>query len=112
MPTTLVDLVAHLLDRIALVRRNLGYDDASAISTEARFADVLDSMGMVEFLGIVADDCGVSPTKIEECASRRFGTVTEPAAAMAAAGVEVRTTAGYGTTGDGADSRQAVPRAA
>jgi 3-oxoacyl-[acyl-carrier-protein] synthase-3 len=112
MPTTRADLAAHLLARIALVRRNLGYDDSSAIPIEARFAEVLDSMGMVEFLGIVADDCGVALTKIEECASRRFGTIAELAASMAVSGINVIPAPGIGTPRDEAGATHAAQRAA
>src|SRR5437899_1435132 len=86
MLKTTADLAAHLLDRIAEVRCNLGYEAEPPAATDARFADLVDSMGMVEFLGIVADDCGVSPTTIEECTGRRFGTITELAEAMTRAG--------------------------
>jgi 3-oxoacyl-[acyl-carrier-protein] synthase III len=86
MTATLADLTAHLLDRVALVQRNLGYEPAG-IEAEARFADVLDSMGMVEFLALVADDCGVAVEEIEECAGRRFGTVAELAEALRAEGL-------------------------
>jgi 3-oxoacyl-[acyl-carrier-protein] synthase-3 len=50
-----------------------------------RFADALDSMAMVEFLAILAEDCGVTPGAIEACVDRRFGTVGELAAALHAA---------------------------
>lgn len=84
--TTLEGLTAHLLDRLREVQQNLGMlpadDDAGA-----RFADLLDSMGMVEFLTVLADDCGVTPARIERCADRRFGTVAELAAALHAAGL-------------------------
>ena len=55
----------------------MGLDETPAISPDSRFADLLDSMGMVEFLCLVADDCGVTPGNIEECVDHRFETVAE-----------------------------------
>src|SRR5258708_4994128 len=106
MPKTTADLAAHLLDRIAEVRCNLGYEAEGPATMDARFADLLDSMGMVEFLGIVADDCGVSPTAIEECTERRFGTIAELAEAMGQAGL----VAEFGTARTGHE--RAAPRGA
>src|SRR5262245_26800706 len=83
MPTSIADITADLLDRLDQVRRSLGVDDGASASPGARFADLIDSMGRVEFLAIVAAECGVSPTVIEECVHRRFGTVLELAEAMA-----------------------------
>jgi 3-oxoacyl-[acyl-carrier-protein] synthase-3 len=79
-------LVTHLLSRLRQVRRELGLsmlpDDGGL-----RFVDAVDSMGMAEFLALLADDCGVSVAALERAAGRRFGTVTELAAALAAAGL-------------------------
>jgi 3-oxoacyl-[acyl-carrier-protein] synthase-3 len=102
------DIITHLLDRIAEVRRNLGNDEIPSIPANAPFADLLDSMGMVELLGMLADDCGVSPPVIEECAERRFGTVAELSAAMIAAGLNIRFAAGLGAA---RESQRTAPRA-
>jgi 3-oxoacyl-[acyl-carrier-protein] synthase-3 len=58
-----------------------------AADAAARFADVLDSMGFVEFLALVADDCGVTVETIDRAAGRRYGTVSELAVALTAAGL-------------------------
>jgi 3-oxoacyl-[acyl-carrier-protein] synthase-3 len=86
MGKSLDDLTAHLLDRVALVRSNLGYEP-DAVQPTARFADLLDSMGMVEFLTVVARDLGVAPGAVEEAVGHRFGTVAEVAERLAAAGL-------------------------
>src|SRR5262245_49144804 len=83
MPASLADITADLLDRLDQVRCNLGISDGGSATADARFADLVDSMGMVEFLGLVAADCGVSPIVIEDCVHRRFGTIAELAEAMA-----------------------------
>jgi 3-oxoacyl-[acyl-carrier-protein] synthase III len=87
MNPALHDVTARLLDRLSLVRANLGYVPAAGTDPDACFADLVDSMAMVEFLGLVADDCGVTPGVIEECTGRRFGTVAELATALLAAGL-------------------------
>jgi 3-oxoacyl-[acyl-carrier-protein] synthase-3 len=82
----IADVEALLLERLRQVQRGLG---VAAVCADAgvRFADAVDSMGLVEFLALVADDFGVSGTAIEQAAGRRFGTVAELAAALAAAGL-------------------------
>ena len=74
MTTALDDLTAHLLNRLALVQQSLGLEPVVA-DADSRFADVLDSMGMVEFLMVLARDCGVTSGAVEECAGRTFTTV-------------------------------------
>jgi len=76
------DLSAHLIARLHAVQRNLGFEPAAAARSEDRFSDALDSMGMVEFLALVAEDCGVKPDVIESAVGHQFGTVAELAAAM------------------------------
>ncbi len=80
-------LTAHLLRRLREVREGLGVGSAEADDPGARFAELLDSMGLVEFLTVLAEDCGVAPEEIERCAGRRFGTVADLAGAMHAAGL-------------------------
>jgi len=89
---TMDALLDHLLCRLTQVQEHLGIEPAASLSAASRFADVLDSMGMVEFLMLLAQDCGVTPPVIEECVGRNFRTVGELADAMAAAGMS-RTTA-------------------
>jgi 3-oxoacyl-[acyl-carrier-protein] synthase-3 len=86
MPHALPDLTAHLLRRLREVQENLGLE-ARADGPDVRFAEAVDSMGLVEFVGLVADDCGVAPEAVELAAGRRFGTVGELAKALSAAGL-------------------------
>jgi len=80
---TLHELTEHLLTRLREVQARLG---ASApASSDAAFVDAVDSMGLVEFVGVVAADCGVKPEQIEQVVQRRFTTVANLAAAMHAA---------------------------
>jgi 3-oxoacyl-[acyl-carrier-protein] synthase III len=74
------DLVARLLAHLREV--HCSFADAST-----RFADAIDSMGFVEFLTLVADDCGVPVEAIERAAGHRYGTVEELAAVLNAAGL-------------------------
>jgi 3-oxoacyl-[acyl-carrier-protein] synthase-3 len=80
-------LTAYLMARLQEVQGNLGHEATPADTNDARFADVLDSMGMVEFLALVADDLGIQPELIEKSVGRQFGTVAELAEALQEAGV-------------------------
>jgi 3-oxoacyl-[acyl-carrier-protein] synthase-3 len=44
-------------------------------------------MGLVEFVAILASECGAEPAAIEGCVGRRFGTIAELAEAMSTAGL-------------------------
>lgn len=79
-------LVDHLLAQLRQVGALLG-QEIPAANADTRFADVLDSMGFVEFLALAADECGVPVEAIEAAAARRYGTVGELAAALLAAGI-------------------------
>jgi 3-oxoacyl-[acyl-carrier-protein] synthase-3 len=79
------ELASHLLHRLHEVQTRLHLAPAGDIA--ARFADVIDSMGMVEFIGQLADDCSVEPEVIERAAGRRFSTVGALAQALRAANV-------------------------
>lgn len=83
------DLIAHLLRRLRQVQDNLGCGPPAA-DGETRFADAVDSMGLVEFLALLADDCAVPSMILEQAAGRRFGTVAELAATLEAAGLRPR----------------------
>jgi 3-oxoacyl-[acyl-carrier-protein] synthase-3 len=87
MTTSLDVLTEHLLRRLEMVRQKLGYDCESPAGPDDRFADLIDSMGLVEFVAVLADDCGTTATDIEECVGRRFGTIAELARALQTAGV-------------------------
>jgi 3-oxoacyl-[acyl-carrier-protein] synthase-3 len=89
MHSALPDLTHYLLERLDSIRSQLGLESQCA-TADTRFADALDSMGMAEFLALISDDCGVSPTQIEECAERRFGSVVELATAMQHSGISLR----------------------
>src|SRR5205085_7455880 len=52
-----------------------------------RLGDAVDSMGLVEFVGILADDFGVSPEMIDEAVGRKYGTIAEVASALQTAGL-------------------------
>jgi 3-oxoacyl-[acyl-carrier-protein] synthase-3 len=88
MLASLDDLTVHLLRRLRQVQQRLGLDLAAAVDGGGRFADLLDSMGLVEFLAVVADDCRVEVSAIETCAGQHFGTVADLAGALHAAGIE------------------------
>ena len=75
-------LIYFLLERVRKVRASLNLDPMCEDSPELRFADLLDSMGMVEFLLGVAEDCGRTPEDVEASVGRHFGTVGELADAM------------------------------
>jgi 3-oxoacyl-[acyl-carrier-protein] synthase-3 len=80
-------VAARLLDRVRLVQENLGQPTEPLPTPEARFSDLLDSMGMVEFLALVAEDFGVPVEVIEDSVGGRFGTIADLAVALEAAGV-------------------------
>ncbi len=80
-------VAVRLLSRVRLVQENLGQPTGPGLTPQARFSDLLDSMGMVEFLALVAEDLGVSVEVIEDAVGGRFGTVAELALALEAAGL-------------------------
>jgi 3-oxoacyl-[acyl-carrier-protein] synthase-3 len=84
------NLTSHLLRRLREVQQNLGFDLAADDDADVRFADALDSMGMVEFLVLLAEDCVVTPEVIEERAGRQFSTVRELAKVLHGAGLAGR----------------------
>src|SRR5690242_14714777 len=86
MSTTTDPLTTHLIHLVRRVQHQLGTDDLTD-APDTPFADALDSMGLVEFVAILAGECGVAPQAIEECVHRRFGTIADLAAAMSAAGL-------------------------
>jgi 3-oxoacyl-[acyl-carrier-protein] synthase-3 len=100
MPPPTADLAEHILRRLREVQNTLGIDPPAGDVTTP-FAEALDSMGMVELIAVLAEDCGVGVAEIEEACGRHFGTVTGLAEALHAAGLEPR---------DGpTDSRQEAP---
>src|SRR5207248_2351714 len=84
--TSLLGLTNHILHRLRDVIQQMGLPVAG-VDPETCFGDVLDSMALVEFLAILADDCRTTPLAIEQCADRRFGSVRELAVALHSAGI-------------------------
>ena len=78
----------HLLARLREVQQGLGLAPA-ADDPAARLADEVDSMGLVELVAVLAEDCGVRPEAIEQAVGHHFGTVGELAEALAAAGLSL-----------------------
>src|SRR5205823_2307534 len=70
--------------RLRQVQRNFGVPETSDSTT--RLADAVDSMGLVEFVGVLAEDFGIAPEMIDEAVEWRYGTITEVASALQAAG--------------------------
>jgi len=87
------DLIAHLLHRLHQVWASLGLE-VLPDDPQLRFAEALDSMGLVEFVALLAGDCAVSAEAIEKAAGHRFTTVADLAACLTAAGM--RTVPGPG----------------
>jgi 3-oxoacyl-[acyl-carrier-protein] synthase-3 len=85
-------LTNFLLEKVRQVRNNLNLEPLQDGNPDLRFKDVLDSMGMVEFLLCVAEDCERTPDQIETCVERRFGTIGELAIAMHQAGISPKKT--------------------
>jgi 3-oxoacyl-[acyl-carrier-protein] synthase-3 len=77
----------RVLNLLLEVQRQLGDPAEPSGNGDLPFAELLDSMAMVEFIGLVAESCGVSPKKIEACVSGRFTTVGELAASLRTAGL-------------------------
>ena len=53
MPASSADLLAHVFARLREVRQQLGLPPLSSESPGQFMSDVLDSMGLVEFVGVV-----------------------------------------------------------
>jgi 3-oxoacyl-[acyl-carrier-protein] synthase-3 len=90
-PAHVVDaLASHLLERIRAVQESLGVQPSVVVEAGARLADLLDSMGMAEYLILLARDCGVTVATLEECAAHNFSTVAALAEVMHRAGLSPR----------------------
>lgn len=99
MDQSLDELTAHLLNRLRLVQQNLGMATDSAASPQARFADLIDSMGLVEFAAVLAEDCGVPPAAVEASVKGNFGTIAELAQAMHSTGMRPQRPAEHAAIG-------------
>jgi len=95
-------LIEYLSRRLGEVRPPVadapGSPLGAIVDPDAPFADLVDSMGLVEFVGLLASDCGVRPEAIEQAVDRRFSTLTELARALHAAGILPRQAKMPGTT--------------
>jgi 3-oxoacyl-[acyl-carrier-protein] synthase-3 len=80
----------YVLELVRGVQRELGFAAAAPEHPQTLLADVLDSMGLVELLAVLAEDCGVTPEAVEACVQHRFGTIGELASALHAAGLSPR----------------------
>jgi 3-oxoacyl-[acyl-carrier-protein] synthase-3 len=78
-----------LIEVVRQVQRELGWTGAGPAGIHDRLADLLDSMGMVEFLLQAADVCGTTPAEIERAVGHEFSTVWALALAMHKAGMKV-----------------------
>jgi 3-oxoacyl-[acyl-carrier-protein] synthase-3 len=83
----------RLLSILRKVQQNLGGEVPASGDGDTRFADALDSMGMLEFVATLAEDCGVETETIERCVGQRFTTVAEAANSLHAAGLVPRASA-------------------
>ena len=79
----------HLLERIRQVQVAMAWPGPASSSFDEKFADLLDSMGLVELLLQLAEDYGTTPEVIEQAVDRRFGTVWELANALSTKGLAV-----------------------
>src|SRR5262245_59460877 len=80
------EYLGHVLRRLREVQVHLGLEPAGD-DPAARLADEVDSMGLVELIAVLAEDCGVRPEVIEKAVGHRFGSVGELAEALASAGL-------------------------
>src|SRR5437870_3686278 len=81
------DFVAHLLMRLRQVQKNFGVPESGDPRT--RLVDAVDSMGLVEFVGFLAEDFGVSPETIDEAVGRKYGTIAEIARCLQSTGLKL-----------------------
>ncbi len=91
-------LTDYLLSVMRGVLEDLEIEEPRPIGPEIRFADAFDSMAMVEFLGIVADDCGCEMTALEECVGQEFSSIGNLAGSMHAAGLAPTNHVGFTQT--------------
>jgi 3-oxoacyl-[acyl-carrier-protein] synthase-3 len=87
---SLADRISHLWSRLLLVRQNLGLETNPVAEPDVRLAELLDSMALVEFVAIVAEDCGALPETIEQSVAGRFDTIRSLAASLHEAGIGIQ----------------------
>jgi 3-oxoacyl-[acyl-carrier-protein] synthase-3 len=72
------------MTRLREVQRNFRFEVTSDPSS--RLADAVDSMGLVELVGVLAEDFDVSPEAIDEAVGHTYGTIAEVAHCLHSAG--------------------------
>jgi 3-oxoacyl-[acyl-carrier-protein] synthase-3 len=90
MPTTADDLLSGIAGRLREVQRELGRPESDGPPSAILLADALDSMGLVEFVAVLAERLGVAPAAIEKAVDHRFTSLRELADALTAAGMAWR----------------------
>jgi 3-oxoacyl-[acyl-carrier-protein] synthase-3 len=85
MTSSSSDLIEHLMTRLREVQSNFHFQEIG--DPNIPLVEVLDSMGLVELVAIMAEDFGVSPERIDEAVGRKYGTITELARRLLAAGL-------------------------
>jgi 3-oxoacyl-[acyl-carrier-protein] synthase-3 len=89
MNNALTELTARLRFRLDEVRQSLGMEPV-AEHPDVSFSEALDSMGLVEYVAMVAEDCAVEPAAVEQAVAHHFETVNDLARALHAAGIGLR----------------------
>jgi len=79
------DLIEHLLTRLREVQRNFRFEETG--DPNVPLSEVLDSMGLVELVAILAEDFGVTPDAIDQAVGRKYGAIAEVAHRLRAAGL-------------------------
>jgi 3-oxoacyl-[acyl-carrier-protein] synthase-3 len=82
MSTTSTDTLARVFARLRQVQGELGIEPQPRDDPESLLADLIDSMGLVELLAVLAQERGVRSEDIERAAGNRFTTVASLAAAL------------------------------
>ncbi len=85
MNATLDELIARLLAAVHQVQAELGQEPSGDADTP--FADMLDSMALVEYLLVAGADVGLSAAELEQSVERRFTTVRALARALTERGL-------------------------
>src|SRR5260370_11511587 len=79
------DLIEHLLTRLREVQRNFRFEETG--DPNVPLAEVLDPMGWVELVAILAEDFGVTSDTIDKAVGRKYGAIVEVARHLRAAGL-------------------------
>lgn len=81
-PHTDTALLAHVFTRLREVQETLGIVATLSDDPGQLLSDLLDSMGLVELIGVLARDRGVTTEAVERAAERRFSSVAHLADAL------------------------------